>query len=102
MRLTIKERRYVGASLFRHAHHETCCSKCEKKTTLAQQGHTHKYINFKVSIMGMIDEGRPHLSKQSSQRSHDVLFHHVVTHLMTPTGTQVPDVRRTHHSVVER
>lgn len=31
-----------------------------------------------------------HLSKQCCQRSHDVVLHHVLTHLLTSTCTQIP------------
>lgn len=36
-----------------------------------------------------------HLSKQCCQRSHDVVLHHVLTHLLTSTCTQIP-VKGTH------
>lgn len=34
--------------------------------------------------------GETHLSKQCCQRSHDVVLHHVLTHLLTSTCTQIP------------
>ncbi len=45
-----------------------------------------------------------HLSKQCCQRSHDVVLHHVLTHILTSACTQIPVRQRqsqthTHHSV---
>ena len=60
-------------------------------------------INTSKPVLGItVLKKATHITEQHCQRRHYVLFHHVLTHLMSPTCTQVPVKTEAHILFSER